>query len=385
MALHNLEEDLRFRIHACTVFVRSIDRALRFYLEDLGFRLVRQTRIEIGSWAAIAPPDGTALLMLVEPESSSQEYQMIGRSRRVFFVAEDVAVNFKAWSNRGVSFRQPPQLTTWGGLQTSFEDPDGNSFLLVGYDAATREFEAQRRVVQELDIARQVQSRLFPQELPALKTLEYAGLCLQARSVGGDYYDFIHTGPGRLAFVVADIAGKGIAAALIMASLHACLRSRRTIILGHSGELLRSVNQFLCENTPDSVYATLFFAEYSDKLGRLRYANCGHPPALLLRSDNTLERLNSTCPAVGLLKEWDCSVQECQLFPGDIFVLYTDGVTESVNRQGEEFGEQRLAEAIRRHRSLSSQGLTSAIADEIREFSPHEQADDITLVVAKFR
>jgi serine phosphatase RsbU (regulator of sigma subunit) len=268
-------------------------------------------------------------------------------------------------------------------MQTSFEDPDGNSFNLVGYDTATREFEAQRRAVEELDIARQVQSRLFPQKLIALKTLEYSGLCLQARSVGGDYYDFIPTGPDRLALVVADIAGKGIAAALVMASLHACLRSQTTIVLGDSGELLRSVNQFLCQNTSESVYATLFFAEYSDKLSRLRYANCGHPPALLLRSDNNLERLSSNCPAVGLLQEWDCSVQECQLFPGDIFVLYTDGVIESVDRQGTEFGEQRLADALRRHRLLSPQDLISAIADEIREFNPREQADDITVVVAK--
>jgi catechol 2,3-dioxygenase-like lactoylglutathione lyase family enzyme len=159
----------RFRLHSCTVFVRSMDRALRFYLDQLGFRLVGETDTESGRWRAIAPPDGTAVLVLIEPEPDSEEYQLIGQSRRVIFVAEDVAVNFQAWSNRRVRFHQPPQPAAWGGLQTRFEDPDGNSFVLVGYDAATREFEAQRRAAQELDIAKQVQSRLFPQRMPRLK------------------------------------------------------------------------------------------------------------------------------------------------------------------------------------------------------------------------
>jgi catechol 2,3-dioxygenase-like lactoylglutathione lyase family enzyme len=379
------EEYPRFRLHSCTVFVRDIDRALRFYLDQLGFKVIGQTHIEIGRWTAVAPPDGTALLVLVQPEPDSEEYHRIGHSRYVIFVAEDLAANFRAWSKRGVRFRQPPQATTWGGVQTGFEDPDGNSFVLVGYDAATREFETQRRAAQELDIARQVQSRLFPQKVPSLNTLDYAGICLEARAVGGDYYDFIDLGPDRLALVVGDIAGKGIAAALLMASLHACLHSQRSIAFDNPQGVLCSTNQFLYESTPDNVYATVFFAEYLDKLRRMRYANCGHLPALLLRSNNSLERLESTCPPADLFAEWNCSVQECLLFGGDILVLYTDGVTESVNRQGEEFGEQRLTEAVRRHQALTAQELLAAILDDIRQFNPHEQADDVTLVIAKCR
>jgi len=362
-----------------------MNRAQRFYLDQLGFRLVGETHIEIGRWTAVAPPDGTALLVLVEPEPDSEEYHLIGHSRHVIFVAEDVAANFEEWSKRGIRFRQPPEAATWGGMQTGFEDPDGNSFALVGYDAATREFEAQRRAAQELDIAKQVQSRLFPQKLPALETLDYAGLCVQARPVGGDYYDFIDLSPHQLALVVGDIAGKGIAAALLMASLHACLRSQRTIALGRPQRVLCSMNQFFYENTPDSVYATVFFADYLDKRRRLRYANCGHPSAVLLRRDNSLEQLGSTCPVLGMFGEWACSMQERQLFKGDIFAIYTDGVIESLNREGEEFGEQRLADALRRHRARSSQDLLDAVTDEIRQFGPHEQADDITLIVAKCR
>jgi serine phosphatase RsbU (regulator of sigma subunit) len=145
------------------------------------------------------------------------------------------------------------------------------------------------------------------------------------------------------------------------------------------------VNQLFYENTTDSAYATLFFAEYDDEAGRLRYANCGHHAPLLLRSDNTLERLDSTATVLGLFREWDCSTQERQLFPGDILALYTDGITESFNDEEEEFGEHRLIEVLRRNRDRSSQELLTAIVDDVRRFSPRDQHDDITLIVAKGR
>ena len=109
------------------------------------------------------------------------------------------------------------------------------------------------------------------------------------------------------------------------------------------------MNRLFYENTTDSAYATLFFAEYDDSENRLRYVNCGHLSALLLRNDDTLERLDSTCTVLGL-DEWDCSMGESRLFPGDTLVLYTDGVTESFNDAGEEFGEERLVEALRRRK-----------------------------------
>src|SRR6202011_4361677 len=142
--------------------------------------------------------------------------------------------------------------------------------------------ETEQRAAQELEIAKQVQARLFPQTLPAMKTLDYAGVCVQARQVGGDYYDFLDLGRDRLGLVIGDIAGKGIAAALLMANLQANLRSQCAIALDQPQRFLRSVNQLFYENTNDSAYATLFFAEYDDKTQHLRYANCGHLCALLL-------------------------------------------------------------------------------------------------------
>src|SRR5439155_20802519 len=166
-------------------------------------------------------------------------------------------------------------------------------------------------------------------------------------------------------------------------NLQANLRSQCAIALDQPQRLLRSVNRLFCENTPDGAFATLFFAEYDDNVQRLRYANCGHLSALLLRGDNTLERLDSTCTVLGLFKDWDCSISECHLLAGDILALYTDGITESFNPVGEEFGEQRLIEALRRHRQLPPQQLLAAIVDEVHQFSPEEQYDDITLIAAR--
>ncbi len=133
----------------------------------------------------------------------------------------------------------------------------------------------------------------------------------------------------------------------------------------------------------DSAYATFFFADYDERARRLRYANCGHLPALLLRHDGAVERLHSTGTVIGLFKEWDCPAAECPFYPGDTLVLYTDGVTEAFNAAEEEFGEQRLLEALQQHRELPAAGLLAFVVEEIQKFSPHEQHDDITLIVAK--
>jgi serine phosphatase RsbU (regulator of sigma subunit) len=143
------------------------------------------------------------------------------------------------------------------------------------------------------------------------------------------------------------------------------------------------VNELFCDNTADAAFATLFFAEYDDTARRLRYANCGHLPPLLLRGDDSLERLRATATIMGAFKEWECDLAECQIAPGDTLVLYTDGVTESFSPDGEEYGEERLEHVLRRNRRLPAQSLLNAIVDEVREFSPHEQHDDITLIIAK--
>ena len=410
------------RLHCVNVFVRDQDRSLRFFVDQLGFQLAYDARLQSGDrWVAVSPPDGSAILSLIAPKPKSEQYKLIGRSTQVVFLTDDFPAKFLEWSKRGVTFLNTPRLrrikydgaakpdppgptpaspllgeesNIWGGMFARFRDVDGNVFSLVSFDEATHAVEAQRRAIalkleaerraaQELEIAKHVQARLFPQTLPPISTLEYSGMCIQARQVGGDFYDFLDLGDQRLGLVIGDISGKGIAAALLMANLQANLRSQSIVAAGDPRRLLESVNRLFCQNTTDGAFATLFFAEYDGRSGRLRYVNCGHLCALLLRRDGGLDRLDSTCTVLGVFKNWECSLGERRLQPGDTFVLYTDGVTESFNDSGEEFGESRLVEALRRHRDQSSEYLLNSVVAEVRQFSPREQHDDITLILAK--
>jgi serine phosphatase RsbU (regulator of sigma subunit)/catechol 2,3-dioxygenase-like lactoylglutathione lyase family enzyme len=412
------QEPVYLCLGAVNIFVQDLERSLQFYLGQLGFNLAFDKQLQSGRrWVAVSPPDGAAVLTLIAPAPESREYALIGRSAQVVFITEDVLAKYHEWRLRGVRFERVPRLrrvrwglrpsagaTTapaavveapvWGGVFTRFKDPDGNTFSLVGFDEVSREIEAQRRAVadkleserrtaQELEIAKQVQARLFPQTLPALSTLTYAGACSQARQVGGDYFDFLHLGEERLGLVIGDTSGKGMAAALLMANLQANLRSQCAMASDQPDRFLCSVNRLFFENTTESAYATLFFAEYNDRLRRLRYANCGHLSGLLLRRDNKLERLHSTGTVLGLFQDWSCTIQECGLCPGDTLALYTDGVTESFNEADEEFGEHRLIDALRRNREQAPDDVIASIVGEVRRFSAQEQYDDITMVVAR--
>jgi serine phosphatase RsbU (regulator of sigma subunit)/predicted enzyme related to lactoylglutathione lyase len=385
------------RIQHVTIFISDFDRSLDFFVRQLGLQLVLDNKHEGGHrWAAVAPPDGTTILALVKPGPSAVEFPLIGKARQICLITEDIMAKYNEWAALGVRFPHPPTEPVWGGLATSFEDPDGNAFVLMGFDGVSHQIELQRRALlqkleterrisRDLEIAAQVQSRLFPQTLPELKTLELAGACHQARQVGGDYYDFLNFGGRRLWLALGDIVGKGIAAALMMANLQANLRSQCALLLDDPRRLLESVNQLFHRNTEESGYSTLFLAEYEEERRLLRYVNCGHLPGLLLRRDLSVESLDSTATVIGLFPEWNCRVEERVLLPGDALILYTDGVTESFNEQEEDFGDQRLIESVRRHRELPAAAMLDAIVDDVRAFSPGEQQDDITLIVAKAR
>lgn len=390
-------EDPYLSIQDIVVFVRDLEVSKRFYLEQLGFELLTEQRLPTGvPWIEVAPPDGSANLALVQPRPDEPEYKLIGGYRWVLFMTEDVHAKYKEWSERGVHFISGPETPGWGGTYARFEDPDGNAFGLEGFDevrqnlewrrqAHAEKLEAERRAAQELEIAKQVQARLFPQIKPELKTVEYAGICLQARQVGGDYFDFLNLGPERLGLIIGDVSGKGIAAALLMANLQASLRSQSALAFDDPEALLRSVNRLFYDNSSDHAYASLLFADYDDATRRLRYANCGHLSGLLLRSDGKVELLHSTSTLLGMFSDWDCAMREHELSPGDVLALYTDGLTEACNECGEEFGEQGLMKLLGQHRELPCQALLTAIVDGVRRFSPQEQQDDITAIVAKFK
>jgi serine phosphatase RsbU (regulator of sigma subunit) len=415
--------DPYLRVHAVNVYVKDQDRSLQFYLDALGFRIAFDARVESGQrLLAVAPPDGTAVLTLIQPEPDSPQYRLIGRATQVVFVTEDLPATYREWRRRGVRFRSTPRLRrvvyeeagaprddadtmrptaeryrpAWGGVFVRFEDIDRNSFALVSFDevsraveaqrrAAAEKLEAERRAAHELEIAMQVQARLFPQRLPAMRALEYAGACVQTRRVGGDYYDFLDLGQERLVLVIGDIAGKGMPAALLMANLQANLRSQCAIAVEQPERLLQSMNRLFYENTADNAYATFFYSEFDDRTGRLRYANCGHLPALLLRPDGLVERLEATAAVLGLFTNWECRTAERRLVPGDLLAIYTDGITEAFNDSDEEFGEERLIQALQTHRGLSPHDLVATILDDVHRFSPREHSDDITLIVARCR
>ena len=383
------------RLHFVSVYVSDQERSMRFFVDKLGFTLVADARFASGNrWVEVAPPDGTAVLALVLPMADFHEEHLVGASGLVTFLTEDVEHTYREWSARGVHFTVPPQTPAWGGTFCRFVDPDGNSFALAGFSELTRsiderrrsyaeKLENERRAAQELEIARQVQARLFPQIRPPLPGLDYAGVCVQARSVGGDYYDFLHFGPGRLALIVGDIAGKGIAAALLMANLQATLRSQ---VIGAADCLerpLARVNRLLFENTIASAYATLFFADYESATGGLLYANCGHVPGLILRAGGGVERLHSNATVLGLFADWEGELSVAHLEPGDLLVLYTDGVTECEDDCGSDFSQQRLIDAIRGHESLPASELAVAVSNDVLEFSQGRQFDDLTLIVAR--
>lgn len=396
------------RLNFVTLWVRDQERSRRFFIEKLNFEaIVDVPTPEGGRWIVVAPPaagwlpgtSGAGLpgIALVVPSEGSAASQRIGQNTGFSFLTEDVRRLFEEWSRRGVRFAQPPIEPSWGSGQARyavFEDADGNSFSLIEFDDATRTLEAERRgqaarleadrqAAHDLAIAQQVQTRLFPQRQPPIRTLVYAGACHPARSVGGDYYDFLDLGNRRLGLVLADIVGKGIGAALLMANLQAALRSQCATAWEQPERFLQSVNQLLYENTAAGDYATLFFAAYDDDTRRLRYANCGHPPALLLGSGGDPVWLRATSTVVGLFEPWECSLDERTLAPGDALLLYTDGVTEATNAKGEELGEAGLVGIARQHRDRSPAELLAAVADHARSYSPREQGDDITLIVAQ--
>ena len=203
--------------------------------------------------------------------------------------------------------------------------------------------------------------------------------------MGGDYYDYLDFGPGRLGLVLADIAGKGISAALLMANLQANLRSQYALALEDIPRLLRSVNRLFCENTEPAHYATAFFGVYDDSTRRLRYENCGHNPPLLVGADGRVEHLQGTATVLGMFEAWECSVVETELRPGDLLVIYSDGVSEAMSDEGELFGEARLLEAIRTHRQRPVPEVLEALAAGVQKFSGREQEDDLTLIVARCR
>jgi len=245
----------------------------------------------------------------------------------------------------------------------------------------------QEKLKREVEIAQEVQAQLFPKRLPKLATLGYVGSCRSARAVGGDYYDFLSLAPGRVGIALGDIAGKGISAALLMASLQALLRSHAPL-RGHDLPMLISdINRLLYESTDTARYATFFYGVYDEPARRLTYVNAGHVPPVLVRASGatgSVERLTCGGLVIGLMPDpaYECATVE--LGPGDFLVIFSDGVSEAESASGEMFGDERVGTLCAANPRLSAQAFHDLLLDEVARFSAGmPQGDDTTLIVAK--
>ena len=241
---------------------------------------------------------------------------------------------------------------------------------------------------REIEIAREVQERLFPQRLPEIAGLDYFGFCRTALGVGGDYYDFLALPDGKLGVALGDVSGKGIAAALTMASLQASLRADAMRAGNDLAGLITRVNGMLYDASTEDRYATLFYAQYDPATHLLSYVNAGHcPPILLRRGDKNgaVERLDQAGgTVVGLLPECAYEQAEVSLSPGDLLVIYTDGFSEAMSPNLTEWGEERLIHAIAACVGLPAKDSITKIMQAADAFaSGAPQSDDMTLVILR--
>ncbi len=252
----------------------------------------------------------------------------------------------------------------------------------VSTETARRE-----RLSRELEIAREVQERLFPQQLPEIPGLDYCGACRPALGVGGDYYDFLPLAEGRLGIALGDVSGKGIAAALTMASLQASLRAEASRGTDELGSIVSAVNRLLYGATTQNRYATFFYAQYDPSTHRFAYVNAGHNAPMLFRecqADGEVTRLDAGGTVVGLLPGVPYSDAVLTMEEGDLLVAFTDGITETMNTADEEWGEANLIEAIGDCKRFCPREIVKHVMGAADAFAAGaEQHDDMTLVVLR--
>jgi serine phosphatase RsbU (regulator of sigma subunit) len=241
----------------------------------------------------------------------------------------------------------------------------------------------QKRLANELALASEIQFRLHPETPPAIPGYDVVGVSFPCYEVGGDYYDFIEKPDGRCVIALGDVSGKGTSAALLMSSIHAAVRAHTRTRLSAS-EIVSEINQYMYDNTPANRYVTLFYSELDARSHQLTYINGGHNSPLLARASGEVTRLDIGGFPVGITPFGDYREGWVEIEPGDVMVLYSDGVTESLNEDGEEFSEARLIEIVQKNRGRSAAGLRDRIDEALTKFVGRASAvDDLTIVILK--
>jgi phosphoserine phosphatase RsbU/P len=340
-------------------------------------------------WQAVTVDSPAALLRKVRSEAFDLILVDLNYTRDTTSGAEGMDL-LAALESHG---NQAPVMvmTAWSSFDLAVEamrrgacdfiqKPWDNDRLLA---AIRKQADSERRRKSELEIAANVQQKLFPGQVHLLETLDYAGHCVAAREVGGDYYDFLEVADHVLGFVLADVSGKGVPAALLMANLQACFRNQPPGALLRPAEALRAVNRHFYDSTAADRFATVFFGTYDDRTRRMRYVNCGHVAPLLVRAGGEVERLGPTATMVGAFRDWQCREAQTELRAGDVLAVYSDGVTEAGIDREEEFGEDRLIETLRRHRSRPAAVLVDNVVRMVSDFSGNVRDDDVTVVALR--
>ncbi|HKQ74166.1 MAG TPA: SpoIIE family protein phosphatase [Blastocatellia bacterium] len=241
----------------------------------------------------------------------------------------------------------------------------------------------QKRLANELALASEIQFRLHPETPPAIPSYDILGVSFPCYEVGGDYYDFIEKPDGRYVIALGDVSGKGTGAALLMSSIHAAVRAHTRTRLSAS-EIVSEINQYIFDNTPANRYVTLFYSELDPRSNQLTYINGGHNAPLLVRASGEVTRLDIGGFPVGITTFGDYREGWVEIEPGDVMVVYSDGMTESLNEEGEEFGEAHLIEIVQKNRGRSAAGLRDRIDEALTRFVGKAPAvDDLTIVIVK--
>ena len=239
------------------------------------------------------------------------------------------------------------------------------------------------RLEREQQVASEIQHRFLPAAAPQVAGYELQGISFPCYEIGGDYYDFIERTDGKLVVALGDVSGKGTAAALLMSSLHAAVHAQADI---HNSlvKTISAVNRYLVESIPPNRFVTLFYAELDPEKGSLSFLNAGHNPPLIVHAGGTMEQLAAGGLPLGIMPNADFREGRTRLHPGDVLVIYSDGVTEAVNPKGEEFGPTRLYEVVARNIDSSAAGIRDRIEAALTKFCQGTPAaDDITLVIVK--
>jgi sigma-B regulation protein RsbU (phosphoserine phosphatase) len=340
-------------------------------------------------WQAVAVDSPEALIRAVHAEAFDLILADLNYTRDTTSGKEGIDLLSSLESNGNTT--PVMVMTAWSSFDLAVEamrrgacdfiqKPWDNDRLVA---AVRKQAESERRRKSELEIAANVQQKLFPRNLRLLRTVDYAGQCLAAREVGGDYYDFLDIAEHTLGFVLADVSGKGVPAALLMANLQASFRNQPPGALLRPAGVLESVNRHFFESTTAERFATLFFGIYDDRTRRLRYVNCAHVAPLLLRANGAVEHLDPTATMLGAFPVWGCKEAQVDLAAGDALVIYSDGVTEAGIEHGEEFGEARLEAELRAGSGKSATALVQSIVEAVSRFSGVSRSDDITVVAVR--